>query len=114
MRGCSVLLLECCISSPAAQALSVPEYLQTPLFPVLLRCLLQSKLQKAAMMVWELLAPVNGKFLPIDVVPGGSVRLTVQQPGNASAAAATKTATQQKKVGACFVWKYMPCVWSAG
>ncbi|WIA19326.1 hypothetical protein OEZ85_003958 [Tetradesmus obliquus] len=47
-----------------------------------------SKLHKAAMMVWELLAPVNGKFLPIDVVPGGSVRLTVAQPGKAAAAAA--------------------------
>lgn len=49
------------------------------------------------MMVWELLAPVNGKFLPIDVVPGGSVRLTVAQPGKAAAAAA-KAVPQLKQV----------------
>jgi hypothetical protein len=61
------------------------------------------------MMVWELLAPVNGKFLPIDVVPGGSVRLTIDQPGKAAAAAATKTASQQKKVGAL-----QALVWSVG
>eukprot|EP00882_Tetradesmus_deserticola_P016869 GHRQ01018045.1.p1 GENE.GHRQ01018045.1~~GHRQ01018045.1.p1 ORF type:complete len:191 (+),score=42.20 GHRQ01018045.1:1381-1953(+) len=54
-----------------------------------------SKLQKAAMMVCELLAPVNSKFLPIDVVPGGSARLTVVQHGKA---AAPKPAVQ---VGAC-------------
>jgi hypothetical protein len=39
-------------------------------------------------------------FLPIDVVPGASVQLTVDQPGKAAAPAATKTASQQKKVGA--------------
>jgi hypothetical protein len=61
---------------------------------------LQSKLHKAALMVWELLAPVNGKFLPIDVVPGGSVRLTVAQPGKAPAAAA-KATPKQNQVGAC-------------
>lgn len=57
-----------------------------------------SKLHKAAMMVWELLAPVNGKFIPIEVVPGGSVRLTVAQPGKAAAACA-KAVPQQKQGG---------------
>jgi len=30
-------------------------------------------------MVWGLLQPLNARFEKIDVVPGGSVRLTVQR-----------------------------------
>lgn len=59
----------------------------------LLHCLLslQSKLQKAANMVWELLQPANARFLPMDVVPGGSMRLIVAQ----AKAAASKASVQQ-------------------
>lgn len=48
--------------------------------------LMQGKLQKAAGMVWELLQPLNARFEKIDVVPGGSVRLTVQRHRSSKAA----------------------------
>lgn len=45
---------------------------------------LQGKLQKAADMVWDLLQPVNARYQPIEVTPGGSVRLTVMQTKKSS------------------------------
>jgi hypothetical protein len=37
-------------------------------------------------MVWELLSPTNASCEPIQVVPGGSARLTVLQPPGGPAA----------------------------
>lgn len=57
---------------------------------------MQAKLHKAVAMVRELLEPLNARFNPVTVTPGGSARLTVQR---ASRQAAAQPAAAADKVG---------------